>query len=138
MPLRMDEKVRTNFIFHVHNLSVSSSKVYLFRFSVVFLFTAIEAQKKYMATNGRGYPIIFSDNMMPEVSGLDAAKIIRSLEHEKGLHAPDQQSFIAILTADVWDDDDFVDGSIDVVLPKPITQQKLEGILKALSERRLK
>ncbi|MDR2076489.1 MAG: response regulator [Desulfovibrio sp.] len=73
------------------------------------------------------YDLVFMDHMMPEMDGVDATRIIRSLPGEKYARLP-----IVALTANVVGDvrGMFLQNGMNDFLAKPIGVQELELVLK--------
>jgi CheY-like chemotaxis protein len=74
------------------------------------------------------YDIVFMDHMMPEMDGVDATRIIRSLPGEKYARLP-----IVALTANVVGDvrSMFLQSGMNDFLAKPIGIRELESVLQA-------
>ncbi len=71
------------------------------------------------------YDIIFMDIMMPEMSGLDAAKAIRSLDR------PDAKTvFISAMSANAFQDDvrGSIEAGMDEHLSKPVDEEKFLSV----------
>jgi len=73
------------------------------------------------------YDIVFMDHMMPEMDGIDAAKIIRSLPGEKYENLP-----IVALTANVLSEarHQFLSSGMDDFLAKPLEHDEIERVLR--------
>ena len=73
------------------------------------------------------YDLVFMDHMMPEVDGVDATKIIRSLPEEKFKALP-----IVALTANVVGDvrDMFLESGMNDFLAKPLEHREIERVLR--------
>jgi signal transduction histidine kinase/CheY-like chemotaxis protein/HPt (histidine-containing phosphotransfer) domain-containing protein len=86
---------------------------------------AIELVKR-AALEKRGYDIVFMDHMMPEMDGIEATKIIRSLEGEHFRNMP-----IIALTANavVGMREMFLENGFNDFISKPIDVSNLDEIL---------
>lgn len=79
------------------------------------------------------YDIIFMDIMMPEMSGLDAAKAIRSLDR------PDAKTvFISAMSANAFQDDvrGSLEAGMDEHLSKPVEEEKILSIAAKVRRRK--
>jgi signal transduction histidine kinase/DNA-binding NarL/FixJ family response regulator len=84
--------------------------------------------------NGRGYDIVFMDNMMPEVDGIEAVKMIRLLGDEA---CSDRERLmfretpIIALTANAISGakETFIEAGMQDFISKPIDDQQLENVL---------
>ncbi|MDR1786068.1 MAG: response regulator [Spirochaetaceae bacterium] len=76
----------------------------------------------------RKYDIIFMDHMMPGMDGLEATKIIRSMDSEYARQVP-----IVALTANALAENEkmFLANGFDAFVPKPIDILRLDGVLNA-------
>jgi CheY-like chemotaxis protein len=76
---------------------------------------------------GNDYDIVFMDHMMPEMDGVDATKIIRSLPGEKFSALP-----IVALTANVVGDvrDTLIESGMNDFLSKPLEFREIERVLR--------
>lgn len=80
------------------------------------------------AIDGHGpYDVIFMDNTMPILSGIDATQALRS-----GLYP----NLIIGLTGNALDDDinEFLNAGADLVLPKPLRPEVLKSLLHYISQ----
>jgi PAS domain S-box-containing protein len=89
--------------------------------------TAASGAEAVACVRNRDYDIVFMDHMMPEMDGLDATILIRSLPGEKYARLP-----IVALTANVVGDVRrmLLDGGMNDFLAKPIGVRELETILQ--------
>jgi len=81
-----------------------------------------EAVDMVAASPDGAFDIILMDNRMPVMTGMDAARAIRSMDRVWTARIP-----IIALTADVFDDDvrNLMDAGMDACLSKPIDARKL-------------
>jgi CheY-like chemotaxis protein len=88
--------------------------------------TAASGRKAIEMLQEIDYDLVFMDHMMPEMDGVDATKIIRSLPDEKYSKLP-----IIALTANVVGDvkDMFLDGGMNDFVPKPLDITEIERVL---------
>jgi signal transduction histidine kinase/CheY-like chemotaxis protein len=86
---------------------------------------AIELVKR-AALEGRGYDIVFMDHMMPEMDGIEATKIIRSLEGEHFRNMP-----IIALTANAVAgmQEMFLENGFNDFISKPIDVANLNEVI---------
>ena len=78
------------------------------------------------------YDIIFMDENMPIMNGIEATKKIRQIEKEKGLN----RTTIIALTANSLEGDKerFIEAGMDLYLAKPLDIKKLIDIFKEFSQ----
>jgi signal transduction histidine kinase/DNA-binding NarL/FixJ family response regulator len=84
--------------------------------------------------NGRGYDIVFMDNMMPEVDGIEAVKMIRLFGDEACTDRERlmfRETPIIALTANAISGakETFIEAGMQDFISKPIDDQQLENIL---------
>ena len=79
------------------------------------------------------YDMIFMDENMPIMNGIEATKKIREIEKEKGLN----RTIIVALTANSLEGDEerFLEAGMDMYLAKPLDIKKLITVFKDLSTR---
>ncbi|MDR0644526.1 MAG: response regulator [Treponema sp.] len=89
---------------------------------------------KEKTMSGQGYDIVFMDNMMPEVDGVEAVKMIRRLEaeastdHERRIFR--EMPIIALTTnALSGAKEAFIEAGMQDFISKPIDDQELENVL---------
>ncbi|MCL2010686.1 MAG: ATP-binding protein [Synergistaceae bacterium] len=89
--------------------------------------TAVSGSEAIMSVEQNDYDIIFMDHMMPEMDGVDATKIIRSLAEGKYRELP-----IVALTANVVGDvrDMFLESGMNDFLAKPLDHAEIERVLR--------
>lgn len=88
---------------------------------------ALSGKKAIAMLQNSDYDLIFMDHMMPEMDGVEAVKIIRTLPDERK-----KSVVIVALTANVTHDakDLFMESGFDDFLSKPIETFKLNSVLK--------
>ena len=101
------------------NLDIFRELTLPWKFKIDYAFDGSEAVK---LAGENEYQIIFLDNMMPNMTGLDASKIINSFT----------DTTIVLFTANVSDDTriNFSDYGIRYFLPKPIDISLLQKIIE--------
>ena len=87
--------------------------------SVTLASTGVEAVAKWRSG---GFDVILMDVQMPEMDGLEAARVIREAEHAQGLHTP-----IVAMTAHAMsgDRERCLDAGMDDYISKPFNPQML-------------
>ncbi|MDF2614569.1 MAG: hybrid sensory kinase [Clostridia bacterium] len=107
------------------NLKVATGLMKPYEIQIDTALSGMEAVQKLR--RGKVYDIIFMDHMMPELDGIDTAKIIRSMDKEYFKKVP-----IIALTANAVGDAKqlFLDNGMDDFLSKPIELTKLNYMLK--------
>jgi signal transduction histidine kinase/CheY-like chemotaxis protein len=102
------------------NLYVARGLMAPYGVSIDTAISGFEAVEKIR--DGSSYDIIFMDHMMPKMDGIEAAKIIRSLEYKNPIVA---------LTANALTGQDqmFLDNGFDDFISKPIDIRSLDAVL---------
>jgi CheY-like chemotaxis protein len=73
------------------------------------------------------YKIIFMDNIMPEMNGLDSVRKIRDLGYNH---------FIVGVTGDAMDQDliEFTNAGVDILITKPVKMEQIKQIFAFIDE----
>jgi CheY-like chemotaxis protein len=119
------------------NLSVAQSMLQEYKMQVDVLSTGQEAVERIEKGKPR-YDIIFMDLMMPEMDGMEATRLIRSLSTEYGKTVP-----IVALTAIITNETSgqekmLLEKGFQAVLYKPLSVAKLDAFIKDWINGRLK
>ncbi|MEG2184446.1 MAG: ATP-binding protein [Cloacibacillus sp.] len=106
------------------NLQVANGLMLPYHMQVDY---ALSGKRAVSMIQARDYDIVFMDHMMPDMDGVEAVKIIRSLPDERMRELP-----IVALTANVTQDarELFMKSGFDDFLSKPIETVQLDAILK--------
>ncbi len=84
------------------------------------------ASEMFRASKAGYYDAILMDNRMPVMGGLEATRLIRTMDHRQAKTIP-----IIALTADAFDDEikQFLEAGMNAYLTKPVDSEKLYRIL---------
>ncbi|MDR2491443.1 MAG: response regulator [Spirochaetaceae bacterium] len=114
------------------NIDVAKGMVSLYNMDVDGVLSGMEAVERIEAAEPR-YDVIFMDQMMPEMNGMEATAIIRALGTEYARNIP-----IIALTANIMADNEklFLDAGLNAYLAKPLELEKLDREMVKLGRMR--
>lgn len=92
--------------------------------------SASDGQIAVDKVNANTYDAILMDIMMPNMDGVTACKIIRSMEKDRIASGAKRMKIIAV-TANAFDDDrdTFLDAGMDEIMNKPVDIDELQRML---------